>query len=92
MCSMSCVGVAVWLSSVFSSVLCVGVAVWLSSVFPCVMCGCGHMVIQCFPPRTKTRILEQGLDVKIRVKTVLHFIAIMKVYIYLHAHTARYLC
>ena len=47
------------------------------------------------PFRTKTRILERGVDMRVRVKVVLHFVGIMKVHVhinpfFLFTHTFLY--
>ena len=50
------------------------------------------------PFRTKTRILERGVDMRVRVKVVLHFVGIMKVHVHIntfffiiHTHTHTFL-
>lgn len=40
---------------------------------------CVGFSVHPLPSRTKTRILERGVDMRVRVKVVLHFVGIMKV-------------
>ena len=45
-----------------------------------------HLHVHVHVYRTKVQILRRGVDMKVRIKTMLHFIAIMKVTYTLHAH------